>query len=72
MLIRINGKQEDIQVATLGDLLQSKNIEPQMVSVELNNTMIDRTNLTTTLLKEGDSIELLFFMGGGSGHDLRQ
>lgn len=66
MLVRINGKQEDVQAATLGDLLQSKNIEPQMVSVELNNTMIDRANLADAPLREGDSVELLFFMGGGS------
>ena len=66
MLVKINGKKEDIQETTLGGLLKSKKIEPQMVSVELNEQMIDRANLNDTLLQEGDSLELLFFMGGGS------
>lgn len=65
MFVKINGKKEDIQETTLGALLKSKKIEPQMVSVELNEQMIDRTNLNDTAIKEGDSLELLFFMGGG-------
>jgi sulfur carrier protein len=47
------------------DLLRAKEIEPQMVSVELNSTIVDREAYATTLLKEGDMLELLFFMGGG-------
>ncbi len=65
MLLKINGKKEDIQCTTLEDLLRVKNIEPQMVSIELNDNMVSRENLASTTLKEGDAIELLFFMGGG-------
>ncbi len=67
MFVKINGKKEDIQETTLGALLKSKKIEPQMVSVELNDQMIDRENINDTLLQKGDSLEFLFFMGGGSG-----
>jgi len=66
MFVKINGKKEETQAETLGDLLKSKDIEPQMVSVELNDKMIGRSDLTDTTLKEGDAIELLFFMGGGA------
>ena len=65
MQIKINGKAEEIQARTVLDLLQSKEIEPQMVSVELNSTMVDRADFSTTALKEGDTLEFLFFMGGG-------
>ncbi|TAK02949.1 MAG: sulfur carrier protein ThiS, partial [Candidatus Manganitrophaceae bacterium] len=51
---------------TLFDLLKAKNIEPQMVTVELNSKMIDRSSLNNTRIHEGDEVEFLFFMGGGS------
>ncbi len=66
MFVKINGKKEEIRAGTLGALLKSKDIEPQMVSVELNNQIIARPDLADTPLKEGDAIELLFFMGGGA------
>jgi sulfur carrier protein len=36
-----------------------------MVAVELNDKMLEREHLSTTTLKEGDQVELLFYMGGG-------
>ncbi len=66
MQVRINGKPEVIQESNLVDLLKSKNIEAQMVTVELNNKMIDRASLSETTLHEGDELEFIYFMGGGS------
>ncbi|MFQ5543590.1 MAG: sulfur carrier protein ThiS [Nitrospiria bacterium] len=68
MVIKINGKPEEIDGDTLGNLIRSKKIEPQMVSIELNNKMVNRADLDTITLSEGDAIELLYFMGGGSSH----
>jgi len=70
MRVKINGKPEEIQEATLSDLLRAKNIEPRMVTVELNSKMIDRSHLGQTRIQEGDEIEFLFFMGGGSKTEL--
>jgi sulfur carrier protein len=36
-----------------------------MVAVELNSKMLDRDELNSTVVKDGDAIELLFYMGGG-------
>jgi sulfur carrier protein len=65
MQVKINGKPEDIPNGTVLDLLNSKKIEPQMVAVEVNDQVLDREHLATTTLKEGDQVELLFYMGGG-------
>lgn len=65
MVITVNGKPEDIQASVLLDLLRAKQIEPQMVAVELNDVMIERDRLDSTPLKEGDRVEFLFYMGGG-------
>lgn len=65
MQVKINGKPEDVRGTTVLDLLKAKNIDPQMVAVELNSTMLERDRLATTLVKEGDQLEFLFYMGGG-------
>jgi sulfur carrier protein len=63
--VKINGKPEEIQNGTVLDLLKAKNIEPQMVAVEVNDKVLDRDHLATTPLQEGDQVEFLFYMGGG-------
>ncbi len=65
MQVKINGKTEEISGGTVLDLLQAKKIEPQMVAVEVNDTMLDRNLLATTSLNDGDRVEFLFYMGGG-------
>ncbi len=65
MQVMINGKSEQIMGGSVLDLLKAKNIEPQMVAVEVNDKMLDRMHLETTQLKEGDQVEFLFYMGGG-------
>jgi|GEM_PF-354999 len=65
MVITINGKPEEVRASVLLDLLSAKQIEPHMVAMEVNDVMIERNRLGSTLLKEGDRIEFLFYMGGG-------
>ncbi|HJX62957.1 MAG TPA: sulfur carrier protein ThiS [Polyangia bacterium] len=50
------------------ELLKQRQVKlPDMVSVELNETIVERAAFDTTLLAEGDRVELLYFMGGGRG-----
>lgn len=65
MVILVNGKSEEIQASVLLDLLRAKQIEPQMVAVEVNDTLIERDRLEHTVLQDGDRVEFLFYMGGG-------
>lgn len=65
MQVKINGKPEEIQAGTVLDLLKAKNIEPQMVAIEVNDKVLERDHLATTHLNEGDQVEFLFYMGGG-------
>lgn len=66
MLVKINGKPEEVQGTTVLDLLKAKSIDPHMVAVELNAKMLERDHLGTTPLQDGDSLEFLFYMGGGA------
>jgi sulfur carrier protein len=65
MQLKINGKSEDFPGGSILDLLKTKKIEPQMVAVEVNDSMVEREQLALTQLKEGDRLEFLFYMGGG-------
>ncbi|HSF70520.1 MAG TPA: sulfur carrier protein ThiS [Nitrospira sp.] len=65
MQLKINGNAEEFPGGSVLDLLKTKKIEPQMVAVEVNDSMVEREQLATTQLKEGDRLEFLFYMGGG-------
>lgn len=67
MLVKINGRTEEVEGTTVLDLLKAKNIDPHLVAVELNARMLERDHLATTPVKEGDQVEFLFYMGGGMG-----
>ncbi len=69
MRITVNGEHEQLekQALSITELLEMKNVEsPDMVSVQLNGEFIDRKNYSTTMLSDRDSLEFLYFMGGGA------
>ncbi len=65
MQVTINGKPEHISGGTILEILKAKDVSPQMVAVELNSKILERDELASTGVKDGDAIELLFYMGGG-------
>ncbi|MDH7604676.1 MAG: sulfur carrier protein ThiS [Melioribacter sp.] len=69
MKLIINGKEEILEQEkiTISDLLKIKNVEmPDMVSVQLNEEFVEKNNYQEIYLKDGDVIDFLYFMGGGS------
>ncbi len=69
MEITLNGKCMQMPEAlTVEKLLAQEKIEsPDMVSVELNDEILEKEMFATVLLQENDTVEFLYFMGGGSG-----
>jgi len=65
MRVTINGKTEEVSGSTVLEILRPKDVSPQMVAVELNSKMLEREELGSALVKDGDAIELLFYLGGG-------
>ncbi|MEK6558145.1 MAG: sulfur carrier protein ThiS [Candidatus Margulisiibacteriota bacterium] len=68
MKVTINGKQEDIASGlSISGLLAEKKVQmPEMVSVERNGEILSRDTFATTMVTENDTIEFLYFMGGGT------
>lgn len=67
MKIQLNGNPKEIPDGlTVETLLTHEQVkQPAMVTVEWNGDILDREAFPTTALKDGDVVELLFFMGGG-------
>jgi len=71
MKLIINGKEIELGTdLTVNELLAEQNVKmPEMVSVELNEQILKRSQFDDTQLKDGDKVEFLYFMGGGNGTD---
>ena len=67
MKLTINGEERDFgATATLSDLIGQLGMKPDRVAIELNRELIARDRWTSTPLSEGDRLEIVHFVGGGS------
>lgn len=68
MQITISGVKKEIKDnTTIAELIVSENVEtPEYVTVTVNDEFITSDKLSSTVLKNGDTVEFLYFMGGGS------
>ena len=66
MKIRVNGEEKEIADGlNVARLLEELQIRPGRVVVELNRNIVSREAHGLTLLKEGDALEIVHFVGGG-------
>jgi sulfur carrier protein len=65
--IIVNGEDQEVQLpVTVSDIIKQLNVaQPEMVSVQVNEEFVEREEFDTLQLNEGDSIDFLYFMGGG-------
>ncbi len=66
--IKVNGNEQEISnLVSLTELIALNNVaQPSMVSIQLNGEFVVRDDYDSTLVKEGDEVDFLYFMGGGS------
>lgn len=66
--IIINGETKDVALPVrVSELIVAEGVEqPDMVSVQVNGEFLLREEFDTKQLAEGDEIDFLYFMGGGS------
>ncbi|QXE92139.1 sulfur carrier protein ThiS [Geomonas subterranea] len=69
MNLTVNGKPATIDGETpvsITILLKALQVEQrEYVTVEVNGDIMDRGEFEATTVKDGDSVEFLYFMGGG-------
>lgn len=66
--IKVNGNLQLVELPqSILDIIKlNKVLQPEMVSVQLNGEFVLRDDYESTIIKEGDEIDFLYFMGGGS------
>ena len=64
--VRLNGKERDVDAGhSVRSLLESLELHPSLVVVELNKEILARDAYGATQVREGDNLELVHFVGGG-------
>jgi sulfur carrier protein len=65
--LKVNGKTRVVEgKPTLGEYLQQLGINPLACAVERNGAVVKRDDFDATPLAEGDRLEIVRMMGGGS------
>lgn len=66
MRITLNGEPFDLQASiSITGLLAQLQIDPRRVAVEHNLVVVRRNAFDTTVVAEGDEVEIVNFVGGG-------
>jgi thiamine biosynthesis protein ThiS len=66
MRINLNGEPHDLAgPMSVTELLESLEIDSRRVAVELNITVVKRAAFDTTIVRDGDQVEIVNFVGGG-------
>lgn len=66
-MVQVNGKAEDMSGKSIAECLTAFGYRKEQVAIELNETIIPKTNLESVILQDGDILEIVSFVGGGSG-----
>jgi thiamine biosynthesis protein ThiS len=67
LLVQINGESREVEErCTLSDLVIALSLTPARLAIELNQQVVRRDKWAQTILAEGDRIEIVHFVGGGS------
>ena len=67
MFITVAGEKKEYKDGlTLPELIASENVDmPEYVTVSINEEFVETEKKESTVLKDGDVVECLYFMGGG-------
>ena len=64
-MVRINGEDKAAAGTTVAAYLAEAGYNAARVVVERNGEILPKTQYAETVLREGDSVEIVCFMGGG-------
>ena len=63
--ITVNGDPRRAPTGSIADLVRSLALDPAKVAVERNGVIVPRSTLAAVALAEGDTLEIVHFVGGG-------
>jgi thiazole synthase len=68
--IRLNGEAQEIpSPLSIAELLDHFNLPKDYIAVERNRSIVPKQKWETVAVSQGDELEVVHFVGGGSGND---
>lgn len=64
-MVKVNGESMDIAGKCVAEYLAAANYDPKRVAVERNGDIVPKAKYGETLLRDGDCVEVVSFVGGG-------
>lgn len=64
-MVKINGEKLNVAGKTITEYLAATNYDPNRIAVECNGDIVPKAQYGETFLKDGDSVEVVSFVGGG-------
>lgn len=64
-MVKVNGEPLDLAGIPLSDYLASASYSLAFIAVEINGEIVPKSEYPSRVLKEGDSVEIVSFVGGG-------
>ena len=64
-MVKVNGEMMDMDGRTVAEFLEKLDTSSQRVAVEVNEEIVPRATYGEAVLKDGDSVEVVRFVGGG-------
>lgn len=64
-MLQINGQAVEAAGETLLAYLTARGYDPQRVAVERNGEIVPKRHYESTALCDGDTVEIVTFVGGG-------
>ena len=64
-MVKVNGVELDIAGKTVTEYLSATSYDPKRIAVECNGAIVPKARYGETVLQDGDSVEVVSFVGGG-------
>lgn len=64
-MLKINGTHINADGKTISEYLAETDYDPARIAIEKNGTIVPKTQYDSTVLSDGDVIEVVSFVGGG-------
>lgn len=65
-MVTINGREIELKSSvTVADYLEQNHYRAALIAIELNGEILPKYSYSDTMLKDGDSMEIVSFVGGG-------
>lgn len=64
-MVKINGEELNAAGMTLAEYLAGTTYDPNRIAIERNGDIVPKPKYGETILLDGDSVEIVSFVGGG-------